>query len=76
VEKDRMEIFDANVLIQFFTEENSIVMSAEPTLACYSKFFQPTKYRINETQNCFSAHKERYGFMLNRDWVEMNFYEF
>jgi len=39
VEKDRMEIFDANVLIQFFTEENSIVMSAEPTLACYSKFF-------------------------------------
>ena len=29
-----MEIFDANVLIQLVIEENSIVMSAEPTLAC------------------------------------------
>ena len=29
-----MEIFDANVLIQLVTGENSIVMSAEPTLAC------------------------------------------
>ena len=28
-----MEIFDANVLIQLVTEENSIVMSREPTLA-------------------------------------------
>jgi len=28
-----MEIFDANVLIRLFINENSIVMSAEPTLA-------------------------------------------
>ena len=31
---DRTEIFDANVLIQLVIEENSIVISAEPTLAC------------------------------------------
>ena len=33
---DRMEIFDANVLIQLglVMGENSIAMSAEPTLAC------------------------------------------
>jgi len=30
----RMEKFDANVLIQLLIEENSILMSAEPTLAC------------------------------------------
>jgi len=29
-----MEIFDANILIQFVIEENSIIMSAEATLAC------------------------------------------
>jgi len=29
-----MEIFDANVLTQLVREENSIVMSTEPTLAC------------------------------------------
>jgi len=29
----RTEIFDANVLIQLVIEENSIVMSEEPTLA-------------------------------------------
>jgi len=28
------EIFDANVLIQLVTEENSIEMSAEPALTC------------------------------------------
>ena len=31
---DRMENFDANVLIRSVLEENSIVLSAEPTLAC------------------------------------------
>ena len=31
---DWVEIFDANVLTQLVMEENSIVMSAEPTLAC------------------------------------------
>jgi len=31
---DMMEIFDANVLIQLVIEGNSIVSSAEPTLAC------------------------------------------
>ena len=29
-----MEIFDANILIQFVIKENSIIMSAEATLAC------------------------------------------
>jgi len=29
-----MEMFDANVLIQFVIEENSIIMSAEATLVC------------------------------------------
>ena len=31
---DRMEIFNANVFIRIVMEENRIVMSAEPTLAC------------------------------------------
>jgi len=31
---DRMENFDANVLIRSVLEENNIVLSAEPTLAC------------------------------------------
>jgi len=31
---DRMETFDANVLTQLVIEENSIVISAEPTMAC------------------------------------------
>ena len=31
---DRMENFDADVLIRSVLEENSIVLSAEPTLAC------------------------------------------
>jgi len=30
---DRMEIFDASILIQSVIEENSVVMSAESTLA-------------------------------------------
>jgi len=34
----KMEIFDANVLIRLVIEENSIVMSAQPTLACKPKF--------------------------------------
>jgi len=34
---DRMEILDANVLTEIATEENSIVLTTEPTLTCWYK---------------------------------------
>jgi len=44
---DRMEIFDASVLMQSVIEENSIALSAEPTCTCMPQHV----YSKVQTQN-------------------------
>jgi len=44
---DRMEIFDASVLMQSVIEENSIALSAEPTCTCMPEHV----YSEVQTQN-------------------------
>jgi len=50
---DRMEIFEANVLILLVIEENSIVISAEPTLTyspvCHKMSISKFKHKIQGT---------------------------
>jgi len=47
---DRMEIFDANVLIQLVIEKNSIVMSTEPTLVCWYMYVTQCLFQSSNTK--------------------------
>ena len=54
-----MEIFDVNVLIQLVVEENSVVMSTDPTLAVdCGLWISKVKHKI-ETRNLLNKDVQK-----------------